>query len=589
VAIKPAINPGIVTGKKTPTMNGAINFVSGGTPLGTSVVASAANKIVGFQRGAAAVAPRVPDLGSIIQTLSSNILTNVENKFASANQVIQQVIQNNFLQQLGEYRNKIQEVVSNPPSKILQNFLNLYREALSYIQFLTDRRNIKRLGKNLKALQRVFSESFQIAALVRETIVKIVKQLSNLPRASTGAGGLNLDIKVPGGPLKRSLPGGRGKMLKMLGIGAGLVGAGALGSQVVSGMMDVGDQEVTPTQSPDSIPTPLLDRFSQILDRFDKVLQSFARPSSKGSSSGGFSGSIPTPTDDETPAGPDGTVPSGTSGENLAAFTSILEGTSGQNAADAMQVMLNRAATDHSGYGDLFGQVTAKEQFSPISSAIYADSLDPDAKKVYGPIADKLGKTPQERIQKLKEIASGPNGLQNLEQLFGRKGSAAEAAKILTDFKTGGTLSTAAREGVKGRRFFKGQTQLKNMVKGVDFYRGTGGNFFHGNAGGKVGMLEQLQPTGEETKQSVVSPAKTDQEVKQQVAADVSRPASPVSQQPEITILPMDMGTMRANRGPSGMAPPDLQGGTKVPFLSSTNDDNFFTMLSKVVYNIVDG
>ena len=126
MAIKPAINPGVAVAERPATLSGAMNFISGGQTLGTWIVASAANKIVGFQRGAAAVAPKAPDLGSIINTLSTNILSNVENKLQSVNQNIQQVIQNKFLSQLGEYQKRIQEITSNPPNKILENFLKQY-------------------------------------------------------------------------------------------------------------------------------------------------------------------------------------------------------------------------------------------------------------------------------------------------------------------------------------------------------------------------------------------------------------------------------------------------------------------------------
>ena len=78
----------------------------------------------------------------------------------------------------------------------------------------------------------MFDESFNTAMVIRQTINKIVKQLSNLPTASGSSGGLNLDVNVPGGPLKQS---GRATLSKFAGsrggklFGAGVVGAGALG------------------------------------------------------------------------------------------------------------------------------------------------------------------------------------------------------------------------------------------------------------------------------------------------------------------------------------------------------------------------
>ena len=52
---------------------------------------------------------------------------------------------------------------------------------------------------------------------------------------------------------------------------------------------------------------------------------------------------------------------------------------------DALQVMLNRTALSKSGKGytwagnSLFEQITAKEQFSPYSAAIFGTSADPNA------------------------------------------------------------------------------------------------------------------------------------------------------------------------------------------------------------------
>jgi len=192
-----------------------------------------------------------------------------------------------------------------------------------------------------------------------------------------------------------------------------------------------------------------------------------------------------------------GTGPVGSSSaeQNLAAFTAILEGGGGQNAADAFQVMLNRAANAKEGgsmkaYGKTLGeQVMGEAQFSPISAVIYDGSTgDSDADRVYGGLRAKLGSTVAERKQKLLEIAS--QGLPALQQFFGR-GDVSKAQEILSDFASGGQMSQAAQSGVQGRLFFKGQKDIQNMQAG-DFYRGTGGNYFHGNASGTIGKLSEV-------------------------------------------------------------------------------------------------
>ena len=62
MAVSSPLNPGSIVKERQANMPAAMNFISGGAPLGSSVVSSAANKIVGFQRGAAAVAAKPPDL-----------------------------------------------------------------------------------------------------------------------------------------------------------------------------------------------------------------------------------------------------------------------------------------------------------------------------------------------------------------------------------------------------------------------------------------------------------------------------------------------------------------------------------------------
>ena len=186
----------------------------------------------------------------------------------------------------------------------------------------------------------------------------------------------------------------------------------------------------------------------------------------------------------------------GATGEqNLAAFLSTMEASGNQNQADAFQVMLNRTADAKAGgsmrvYGDtLAEQITAREQFSPLSSAIYGVSADSAAAKKYGPISKALGDNPEERKQKLLEIASQPDGLVKLQQLFGG-GSATDAAKVLQDFKSGGALSQQSASDIGSMVSFRGYRSGAG-----DFNRGRGGNFFFGQGSkGKVGSLAQVSP-----------------------------------------------------------------------------------------------
>jgi hypothetical protein len=588
VAISSPLNPATIARERGTTSEAAQNFITGGAPLGEGVVASAANKIVGFQRGAAAVAARPPDLQGIIQTLSTSILNNVENRVQSINQNVTQIVNKTIGGLEQDYKERLDKIDSARPNSILQNFLNLYKQAIGYIQFLGNRKNVRTLGDNLKALQNVFTETFNIAKIIRQTIIKIVKQLSNLPAATSGGGGLNLDIDIPGGSLRKGPMGAISRLIRrrpgmMLG-GAAL--AGGLGSQVVSGMLDVGGGVQAAPMAEGTVPTSLLDRFNSILDRFSAAINALSNNKPKSQTSGGKSTSKPSASEDKKqgPAGPGGpsgpAVSSAPGDEKLAAFVATMEASSPENAADAMQVMLNRSATSGKGLSDVLSRY---DQFSPISAAIFGKSKDKNAAAKYGPIAAKLpGNTPQEKFQYLQQVAAEPDGLNKLQQIFGG-GSANVAATLLNDPK----YLAASRQNVKNAQNFYGGRQQN----AADIQFRSGGNWFY-NFTGKVGTLG-TQPTGTVAGKppSRVTPAAGQQQTAQQVAQTVAQP--PPQQQTQVTVAPMNMAspqTQSAKIGDKSVPAPVMSnGGISVPFLSSSNTDNFLTLYSRMVYNIIDG
>ena len=170
-----------------------------------------------------------------------------------------------------------------------------------------------------------------------------------------------------------------------------------------------------------------------------------------------------------------------------------MEASGNQNQADAFQVMLNRTADAQAGgsfkaYGTSLGsQIMGREQFSPLSAAIYGASEDSDAAAKYGPITKALGSNPAERKKKLLEISSQPDGLNALQKLFGG-GSASDALKVLQDFKSGGSLSQTSASDIGSMVSFRGYRSGAG-----DFNRGAGGNFFF-NKGSKTGSLSNVSP-----------------------------------------------------------------------------------------------
>lgn len=171
--------------------------------------------------------------------------------------------------------------------------------------------------------------------------------------------------------------------------------------------------------------------------------------------------------------------------EKLAAFVASMEASSPENAADALQVMLNRASSGYSKQG-LPGVLSGYDQFSPISAAIFGKSADPAAASKYGPIAEKLpGSTAQEKFEYLRKVAAEPDGLNKLEKIF-NGGSSSVASKILVDPK----YLEASRQNVKGALNFYGAQSAQGSG---DVKVRPGGNWFW-NFTGNIGTLSS-KPT----------------------------------------------------------------------------------------------
>lgn len=607
MALNSVLSPEKITGKSNKSVLSAQNFISGGSSLGSSVFGGAANKIVNFQR--AGVQPSPTDVGSIIRSISAGVVNNYNNQAQNINNSVTNIISKSISNLSKDYQDRIKKVDEAKPTGILQKILGLYKDVIGFIQFFGNRKFVDKLRDNLKALQTSFTESFEVAQIVRQVIVKIVKQLSNLPKANpSGSSGLNVDVDVPGGGLKKSAPRGLGRMMRrvggkgrMLALGAGALGLGAAGGAAVNALS--GSDNVQPGGAAPEIPGNIVDSLSSIIDRFARAIDSLVKGGSgktSGSSSGGGGGSAgnvekPKGTPGDTP-GAGSVVSSAPGDEKLGAFVASMEAASPENASDAMQVMLNRSASGKYGKG-LSGVLSGYDQFSPISAAIYGKSDDPVAQAKYGPIAAKLpGNTPQEKFKYLQSESSKPDGLNKLQQLFGG-GNAGVAATVLNDPK----YLAASRKNVKNAQNFYGGR--KANASDIQFRPG-GNNFY--NFTGPVGTLG-TQPTGTTPQAQTQAPQAQAQAAQTQAApqvqaapqlqTQVAQRAAAVSQpaqtQPQVNYLPIDMGggqqPQQSGGGGLSVPPSQAKGGPTVPLLSATNTDNFLVLYSRMVYNIVDG
>lgn len=587
MAIRSPINPQTIVRERQATMPAAMNFISGGSPLGSSIVSSAANKIVGFQRGSAAVAPRPPDLGSIIKTLSSNILTNVENRVQSINQNVNNIV-NQSLRTFGQdYQDRIKQVDDAKPNGILANFLKLYQQAIGFIQFLGNRKNVKTLGDNLQVLQRIFTETFEVAKIIRQTIIKIVKQLSNLPTASAGGGGLNLDIKVPGGPLKRSAPKGMMNMLKMAGTGAAIAGGGALAVNALSGGFGGGEVQAVPSTGSEGLSGPILDRFNAILERFSAAIDSISKkksaPAPPPASSGGGGGTQEKkdpPSSPGAPGAPGGQTSGVTStGERgvLDLIASVEQGPEGYDSFNTSRGKTNAKATEKT-IGWLAANAKGamgKYQQMPQYILERAERAGFNKDTKFTPeVQDAITLSELRKSHSMNEFLSGKiSNEQFLQKLAptwrGLPQGSINAAKL------GGTADMTYQDRYAGGN--AASKKLPNSRALQELQRI------------KTGSTPVAPPTTTPPPKPGVTPAGTPAATQQQIAQTVAQP--PPQQQPQVTVAPMNMSTPQPQTPTSsgGGQPAQMSSGRQAPPMGASNDDNFFILYSKMVYSIVDG
>ena len=521
---------------------------------------------------------KIKDVGTGLSTQIQQVRQSQGSQVTQVQNALQNVRQetNNIVQKLtGDYQKKIKDIDTSQPNNILDKFLDTYNNALQFIQFFGNKKNVDALRKNLKNLVTSFTESFEVAKLVRQTLFKIVQQLSNLPKASPGRGsGINLDVNMPRRAPPKVKPKGRmGGRLSRLALpfagAAALIGGGAM---AVNALED----------------KPEIQKEDQKFDFLDS-LQGIV-----GGMRDFIMGLIPKDKDD--PPEPGGTQPvssSGTNttgstvaGENLAAVTATLEATGLQNQADAMQVMLNRVDNPLTPYGDLFGQLTEEAQFSPISAMIYdTPSKDPDAERVYSSLRAKLGATPDERIKKIKELTSGTGGIKNFADFIGKPEIAAQASNVLKQFKNDTSVAANSRDYVGDLISFRGYEPPGVSSK----RRGPGGNYFF-TSGGKIGKIPvaTIDPNAKGGFDLVNGLQRGPEQID-----SIYRPVPAQSDAGSASVVPLDLSGAAPQKQQSGRSAPTISAGRNKgptsPRLSSGDSENFLTMYSKLTYNIVDG
>jgi hypothetical protein len=584
--ISSVLNPQNIIGNRQGTAEQFQNFMTGGNgPLGSSIVNStSSNKIVPFERGG--VRPITPNFNSIISNISTKTDTvldtnikNQENKVQGIVNNIQNVFQTTLQNFTKGYQENLKKIEDSKPSGILEKFFGLYNNVTGFIQFFGDRKNLNKISASLKGLRGLFEDSFETAKLIRKTINKIVKQLSSLPVATpSGGGGFNLDIKVPGSPLKsaagKMLGGGRGKMLAL---GAGALGTGIAAGGAINALS--GSENIQPAVVQQSIPENLADSLTSIIDRFVNAIDSLIKSAgekpkstSRTSGGGGGGGAPKSP----PPGGPGGNVNAGDisadTPEEQAFIATVreTEGTAGaegynkffggsQYGGDLSTKTANEVAQLQKkflaeGKGTFSGGSSAAVgagQFMKPEEVVRAMGLDPSKEKFTPELQNKmilyLAK------QKRKVDVSKPLSIEDI--------------RILNEEWSG-----------FGPRY--GQTK-RTLQQTKQIYEQNLKEAKNGMKGGSI-----VSPIS-----SQVAPAPTQTKAN---AATISQPVKPQANITTLSIPPQVSSVGGQSQGGGGgggvSAPPPPSGGSpSVPFLPAGNVDNFLVLYSKMVYNIVDG
>ena len=568
------INPKKIIGSQKGSKESALNFISGGSPIGSSMLSGAKNNIVGFNR--AKISPKRNNLGSLISTLTTNIFNNTNS------------VSNIF----GDKKEK-----SEKGFKPFGGFFDKVKEAIGFISFFGSKKNLDKIKENIENLKTTFTETFDVAKALRKAILKIIEQLSGFSGGGGGGGIIGAIMsalgKLVGGLVGGLIPGMGGKrppnvagpamkqegnllskMSKGLQGGGGigkllLGGAAALGTgAAISGLSQPGGEDVQPGDTAPEVPGNLLDKFNSILDRFDKALDGLrggkgkkgSDSGTKPSGSGGSPGSSPPPG-----PGPNPNLMGGPGIEGLASFVAGAE-SGGRFDAYNRDDRKGDPKLLETNISDLRNYMDSKHPNS--SGAVGAYQFMPETAK---DLATQMGMDPTKtkftpEVQKklhlfhLNQLGYGKyvKGEMTKEQ-FGA--AIAQQYRAVPDPRTGYTWSDSASS--------RNRAQVTNE------------QYLNALEQSKQGAVSGAPPSAPVLPQTQITPG-------QQAPPP---PTKPGQQAPQVSLVNVGSGTPQAtqSRPSSTTTPPSPTGGNgpTAPFLPSSNPDNFLTLYSRIVYNIV--
>lgn len=582
--VSSTLNPQAITGNNAATPSSFGDFMTGGRASSSSGIVGAANKIVGFNRPN--VTPATPNLNNVVSNISTNVLSSVGSSVSNLGSLLQNQFNQALQRFTQDYQKRIKGFDDNRPGNVLTKFLDLYKNAIGFINFFANTRNIRTIESSLKTLRKIFQESFEVATVIRQTIVKIVKQLSNLPTASPRSGGLDLNIAVPGGKLKQAggpavRNVGRGRGGAML-AGAGLLAVGGAGMAISGGMNKAKEyqesmlaQGVKPDEETQNIPENIVESFSAIVDRFISAVNSLiggAKKSSGSGSGGGGASPGPPPPPPGPPGGGGVTIKDDAQALQELGFTQEQFNALKQGVADVEGAKYNEmggAGTRFAGryqMGSAEISASAKVMGIPVPSREEYLNNPELQEKIY------MGRTIYMH-RKLQTLSPKYNTMSPKERAIalgmGQLGEGNVSSYINTGIITRDSANVPITKWgtAVGKRFDEvSSNPLKSQAQ--------------------VTAASQ-QP------QSQVAAAPAQTQASQARAQTISQPAQQPIQTVSLPPTVIDAGGGQSQGGGGGAAaqpiPAPSSGSYEVPMLPTTNPDNFLTMYSRIVYNIVDG
>jgi len=630
--VKSLLSPEKIIGNKNP--KSSFGSLSGKNSLGSSVISKSSNKIVGFNR--AKVSTNKGEVQKIVSNLTTNNIAN------SSNNIIKNIFGSLQAKQNKEEENKEKRFG-------IFGFFDSIKDAFNLIRFVGSKKNLDKIKDNLENLKITFSETFDTAKILRKIIKKIFDQLSGLSgdggggkglwgliaaaiasiirklfrgvvktfsdifarmsknentmrdiidkisppptpepsiqsigNAATTAGGIAAGTATKALPAARTatkalpaartatkaLPEAKGfsKMPKkgkfgLIAAGLGLATLGGTSMMNKSGLSQPGGEDVQPGDTAPEVPGNVLDRFNSILDRFDKILDGLKGKPGKSSGASSGSGSSSKPASPGAPPGGSpspGGAPTGVTikddkqGLSELGITQEQFNAYKQGIADVEGARYNQMGGSGGRFAGRYqmgsGEIASASAVMGIPNPSQQEYLsNPELQeKIY------MGRTilMNRRMMQLSPEYKSMSATERLSNLAG----AQLGEGSLTDFLKGKKISDSA--GVEIQRWIN-------------------------SAKRRMGQVAAGKPIPQ-------APTKPGQQAPQ--APSSSKPGPQA-----IQVIPFQQSPAQVQPASSGgggkisASPPPKQNGPTTPFYPSSNYDNFLTLYSRMVYNIVDG